>query len=141
LPSVPGFQSSRHGVRLCRTCAQVHKMNLGLKTRGSGAYRRASAVTMFDALREVDNGVAVRLWVVPGAKDTKIDGYDNWKKSIKFKTTEPPERGKANRSILAFFSSLTGRKTALQSGARSKQKEVLVLGATLKEVSDALKQT
>jgi uncharacterized protein (TIGR00251 family) len=93
---------------------------------------------MFDALREVDNGVVVRLWVVPGAKDTRIDGYDNWKKSIKFKTTEPPERDKANRSILEFFSSLTGRKTALQSGARSKQKEVLVLGATLKEVVQAL---
>ena len=93
---------------------------------------------MFDALREVDNGVVVRLWVVPGAKHTGIDGYDNWKKSIKFKTTEPPEKDKANRSILEFFSSLTGKKTALQSGARSKKKEVLVLGATLKEIVQAL---
>lgn len=93
----------------------------------------------YDALREVENGVVIRLRVVPGASKTALDGYDNWKKSLKFKTTEPAERGKANRSVLEFFENLTGRKTALSSGVKSRSKEILVLGATLKEVSDKLK--
>ncbi len=93
---------------------------------------------MLDAFREAGNGTVVRLWVVPGASKTAIDGYDTWKKSIKFKTKEPAEKDKANRSILEFFAALTGKKTALSSGARSKNKDVLVLGATQKELSKAL---
>jgi uncharacterized protein (TIGR00251 family) len=93
---------------------------------------------MLQALREADGGVIIRLRVVPGAKKTALDGYDTWKKSLKFKTSEPAEKDKANRSILDFFNSLFGRKTALLSGARSKDKEILVFGATLKEVSEAL---
>jgi len=96
---------------------------------------------MFDALREVEDGVAIRVWVVPGASKTALDGYDIWKKSLKFKTAEPAKKDAANRSLLGFFSSLLSRQTALKSGARSKQKEVLVLGATLKEVSDSLNKT
>lgn len=95
---------------------------------------------MLQALREANGGVVVRLRVVPGAKKTALDGYDPWKKSLKFKTIEPAEKDKANRSILDFFNSLLGGKTALVSGARSKDKEILVLGATLKEVSEALQK-
>jgi hypothetical protein len=93
---------------------------------------------MHNALREVENGVILRLWVVPNASKTSLDGYDNWKKSIKFKTTEPAEKDKANRSILEFFGSLFGKKTVLVSGPKSKQKEVLVLDATLQEVLEKL---
>ena len=93
---------------------------------------------MLDALREVENGVVVRLWVLPGAKKTAIDGYDNWRKSLKFKTKEPAQKDAANRSLLEFFESLLGKETVLETGARSRQKEVLVLGATLKEVSGIL---
>ena len=95
---------------------------------------------MLDALREVENGVVVRLWVVPGASKTGIDGYDSWKKSIKFKTKEPAEKDKANRSIVGFFKTLTGKEAALSGGARSKNKEVLVLGATQKELFKALEE-
>ena len=95
---------------------------------------------MLDALREVEKGVVVKLWVVPGASRTAIDEYDNWKGSIKFKTKEPAKNDAANRSILEFFGSLIGKKTVLMTGARSKSKEILVLGATLKEVTQALKK-
>ena len=80
----------------------------------------------------------MRLWVVPGASQTALGEYDIWKKSLKFKTSEPAEKDKANRSILVFFESLFGKRTLLVSGARSKQKEVLVLGATQKEVLNTL---
>jgi len=95
---------------------------------------------MSDALKEVEKGVVIKLWVVPGASKTTIDEYDNWKKSLKFKTKEPPKNNAANRSILEFFGSLCGKKAVLLSGLRSKNKEVLILGATLKEVSDILKK-
>lgn len=93
---------------------------------------------MLDALREVEDGVIIRLWVVPGASKTAIDGYDNWKRSLKFKTKEPAQNNAANLSILEFFGSLFGKKAVIKTGGKSKQKEVLVLGATLKEVSGAL---
>jgi uncharacterized protein (TIGR00251 family) len=94
---------------------------------------------MLDALREVEDGVVVRLWVMPGASETAVDEYDDWRKSLKFKTKEPAQKDAANRSVLGFFSSLLGKKTVLQKGARSRQKEVLVLGATLKEVSGKIR--
>jgi len=101
-------------------------------------YWRENVINMSDALREVKNGVVVRIRAVPGASKTALDGYDEWKKSLKFKTVEPAEKDKANRSVLDFFSSLTGRDTVLLCGARSRDKEVLVLGATLKEVREQL---
>jgi uncharacterized protein (TIGR00251 family) len=91
------------------------------------------------ALRVVDKGVVISLWVVPGAKKTALEGYDDWRKSLKFKTKEPPYEGMANRSIEGFFSSLLGKESVLLTGAKSKQKEVLVLGATLKEVQTRLR--
>ena len=102
--------------------------------RGVYYNKRASASIMHQALRVVDNGVAIRLWAMPGAKKTALDGYDNWRKSLKFKTKEPAINDAANRSIVEFFSSLTGKETVFTTGARSKQKEVLVLGATLDEI-------
>jgi uncharacterized protein (TIGR00251 family) len=95
---------------------------------------------MFDALRETDEGVVIRLWAVPGASETTLCEYDSWKKAFKFKTSEPAEKDKANRSILDFFETLLGKKARLISGARSRQKEVLVLGATLKEVVQTLQK-
>jgi uncharacterized protein (TIGR00251 family) len=94
---------------------------------------------MSDALRQVEGGVVIKLWVVPGANKTAIDGYDTWKGLLKFKTKEPAKNNAANRSILEFFTSLLGKKTVLMSGEKSKRKEVLVLGATLNEVSEKLK--
>lgn len=90
------------------------------------------------ALRVVDKGVVISLRVVPGAKKTAFDGYDNWRNSLKFKTKEPPQEGAANRSIVEFFTSLIGKEAILQSGAKSREKEILVLGATLIEVQNAL---
>ncbi len=95
---------------------------------------------MFDALREVEDGVVMRLRVVPGASKTALDGYDNWKKSIRFKTSEPADKGRANRSLLDFFNSLFGKEVVLSTGAKSRDKQILILGATLKEVSDTLKK-
>lgn len=95
---------------------------------------------MCDALREVENGVMIRLWVIPKANKTGIDGYDNWKRSFRFKTKEPPLDDRANRSTVDFFSSLFGKRTVLSSGRQSRQKEILVFGATLSETSSALKE-
>ena len=93
---------------------------------------------MFDAFREVKDGVVVRIRAVPSASKTALDGYDEWTKSLRFKTMEPAEKGRANRSILDFFASLTGREAVLLSGTKSRDKKVLVLGATLEEVRKRL---
>lgn len=93
---------------------------------------------MHQALRVIDKGVVITLWVIPGAKKTALDGYDAWRKSLKFKTKELPHEGAANRSIVNFFTSLFGKETVLITGAKSKGKEILVLGASLEEVQTHL---
>ena len=92
------------------------------------------------ALRVVNKGVVIRLWVLPGATKTTLVEYDNWRKSFRFKTKEPAQKGAANRSIAEFFTRILGKETVLLKGAKSRQKEILVLGATLDEVSKTLEK-
>ena len=94
---------------------------------------------MFDALRKAKNGVEVSICVTPNADRTALAGYDSWKRCFKFKTTALAEKNKANRAVLDFFQSLFGKDVALLSGERSREKTILVLGATLEEVSGKLK--
>lgn len=89
-------------------------------------------------LRVAKNGAVIRLWVIPNASETGPVEYDDWRQSFKFKTKEPAKDGQANRSILGFFSSRLGKEAVLISGAKSKEKEILVLGATLEELSKAV---
>jgi uncharacterized protein (TIGR00251 family) len=99
---------------------------------------RGPFMVMFDALRKAENGVQIGLWVQPGADETALVGYDEWKGSFKFKTSALAEKNKANKAVLEFFESLFGRKAALVSGEKSRDKKILVLGATLDEASDII---
>ncbi|MBN2518721.1 MAG: YggU family protein [Candidatus Altiarchaeota archaeon] len=95
---------------------------------------------MFDALRKAENGVEISLCVIPNADRTALAGYDEWKHCFKFKTNALAEKNKANRALLDFFQSLFGKEVALTKGERSRNKTILVLGATLEDVSDKLEK-
>jgi uncharacterized protein (TIGR00251 family) len=95
---------------------------------------------MHKAIRVVDNGVVLRIRVIPGASKTALCEYDDWRNSLRIKTKEPALKGAANLSLEGFFSSLFGKEAAIVSGARSKDKEVLVLGTTLSEAEERLAQ-
>jgi uncharacterized protein (TIGR00251 family) len=95
---------------------------------------------MSESIIKTENGVLVRLYVLPKANKTGLAGYDKWRHRFKFKTTSPPIEGKANESVLDFFESLLGKKVKLAGGQKSIKKKILVLDATLDEISDVLKK-
>jgi len=96
---------------------------------------------MLNALREVEKGVEIDLWAVPNADTTALVGYDEWKGCIRFKTTAPALKDKANKAVIEFFEALLGGKVELVKGAKSRKKTLLVLGATPGEVSDRLNRS
>jgi len=59
-------------------------------------------------LNQTEQGVEIRVKVVPGSSRTKIVGtLDDM---IKIKISAPPEKGKANQSLIAFMAKLLSVK-------------------------------
>ncbi|MBC7114378.1 MAG: uncharacterized protein PWR13_124 [Archaeoglobi archaeon] len=93
---------------------------------------------MRDAVKEVDDGVLIRISVSPKGKELRIPaGYDEWRKSIKVVLTEPPEGGRANRQLLSELSSIFGvpsERISIVRGERDREKIVRVEGISREEV-------
>ena len=53
---------------------------------------------------------------------TEIAGWDREKNALRVNVHAEPEKGKANREIIKFFSKLTKKKVKIASGLTSKQK-------------------
>lgn len=89
------------------------------------------------AIREVPDGAAVAVKVVPGSSRDKITGVLG--DSLKIATSAPPERGRANTAVGALLAQALGmdrRNVALISGATNPRKEFRVAGLT----AEALRQ-
>jgi uncharacterized protein (TIGR00251 family) len=104
----------------------------GLKLRYFCLYRKAQTSLgpplsqFFLATRQ---GYLLRLMVVPGANRTAVVGLLGDR--LKIRLAAPPERGAANRELLAFLArELKLPKTALRlaAGSQSRAKVVEVLG-------------
>ncbi|MCF7956284.1 MAG: DUF167 domain-containing protein [Phycisphaerae bacterium] len=59
-------------------------------------------------LNETEQGVEIRVKVVPGSSKTQIAGTLG--EMLKIKVAAPPEKGKANQSLIAFMAKLLGLK-------------------------------
>jgi uncharacterized protein (TIGR00251 family) len=85
--------------------------------------------------RDSEKGIQLTVKVVPGSSRTEIAGiYDDM---LKIKVAAPPEKGKANKALLAFLAKQLGlRKNALQitSGQTSVIKQVWLQGVTKEDV-------
>ena len=64
----------------------------------------------------------VKILVKTNSPKTEIVGWDNEKKALRVNVHAEPEKGKANREIIKFFSKLTKKKVKIASGLTSKQK-------------------
>jgi len=86
---------------------------------------------MFEgALREASGGVLVDVDVRPGAPETRITGYHEGRGALRVDVAAPPEGGRANRALAAFFRGLVrGCAARVVRGAGSRHKTVLVAGA------------
>ena len=59
-------------------------------------------------LNQTEQGVEIRVKVVPGSSRTQITGILG--EMLKIKVAAPPEKGKANQSLIAFLAKLLGLK-------------------------------
>jgi hypothetical protein len=85
--------------------------------------------------------VRFRLKVVPGASRTRIVG--EMEGALKVAVSAPPEKGKANRAVLALLAEALGvkaRQLRIESGAGSTYKRCLVSGTTIEQVQAALEE-
>jgi uncharacterized protein (TIGR00251 family) len=71
-------------------------------------------------------GVAISVWVVPGASRAAIDGLYGDK--VKIRVTSPPEGGRANEEAGRILESVIGRPVTLVRGMRSRAKVFQVTG-------------
>ncbi|NGX60671.1 MAG: hypothetical protein K940chlam9_00138 [Chlamydiae bacterium] len=68
-----------------------------------------------NSLPKVDGGYLLKVKVIPNARQTQVVGWEN--DHLKVKVTAPPEKGEANRAVIAlaphgaptFHSPLAGR--------------------------------
>jgi len=60
------------------------------------------------AIREVDGGVVFSVKIVPGSSKTSVCGLLDG--MVKIKISAPPEKGKANQSLVEFLAKKLGVK-------------------------------
>ncbi|CAB49423.1 DUF167 domain-containing protein [Pyrococcus abyssi] len=90
-------------------------------------------------LKEVREGVILRVIVKPNARENSIEGIDEWRGRIKVNIKAQPVKGKANRELIKFLSNLFGAEVEILKGETSREKDVLVRGVNLEEVKRRLK--
>jgi len=85
-------------------------------------------------IRETGTGVDVPLHVQPRARRDELAGFHNG--ALKLRITAPPVNDAANRSVIAFFSSLLDipkSRLEITSGLRSREKILHVHGISRAE--------
>lgn len=90
------------------------------------------------ALRQTGDGVLLDVVVRPGARETRIVGFDAGRGALRVDVAAPPERGRANRELLALLSKTVGGDVTLSRGASSRRKTVAVRGVPKQAVAAAL---
>ena len=90
-------------------------------------------------MRSISGGVEVAVKVVPGASRDRIVGPLG--ETLKIQVAAPPEKGKANRAVIALLAKATGlqvRQITVVSGPTSSRKKLHLNGVTLDAVRSAL---
>jgi hypothetical protein len=90
-------------------------------------------------LREVADGVTLQVLVQPRASRTKLVGAHDGR--LKVALAAPPVDGEANAALVEFLAKLTGlprRSLEITAGQTGRRKTVLLRGASLVGVSQAL---
>lgn len=84
-------------------------------------------------------GVILKIYVQPRAERTEIYEVDEWRGRLKVRIRAPPVGGKANREVEKFFSKILRAQVSIIRGVTSREKDLLIRGATEEEVRDRLK--
>lgn len=87
------------------------------------------------AVREVPEGLELRVWVQPGASRTEMVGVVG--DALKIRIAAPPQGGKANQALIEFLAELFGvpkSSVRLVQGQATRRKLVRIQGVTLADV-------
>jgi uncharacterized protein len=90
-------------------------------------------------VRETPDGVSLDVKVIPRAGVTKVAGIREGRLLVRLAAA--PVDGAANDALVAFLSEilkLPGRNIRVESGARSRIKQVRIAGTTVAQVSRVL---
>jgi len=86
---------------------------------------------------EKDEGLIINVFVKPRSKEFKVTFESN---EIVVYCTEEPVKGKVNRELIKGLQKLFGRQVELVAGFTSRQKTLLVRGATKSDLEHVLLQ-
>lgn len=81
------------------------------------------------------------LKVIPGASRDSIQWLDDSCTVLKVRVTAAPEKGKANKAVIAAIASQLGlpkSAVTIAKGTTSQQKRVVIIGLSEKEIRDKL---
>ncbi|MDH5373798.1 MAG: DUF167 domain-containing protein [Acidimicrobiia bacterium] len=80
----------------------------------------------------------IDVWVVPGAGRTEVVGMHDG--AVRVRIASPAEGGQANRALLQLIEGIIGAGSRLERGAKSRRKQVRVVGCGPATVADLLVQ-
>ena len=91
---------------------------------------RMARRSYIDAISSVKNEVHISIRVNPSRGTDVIRGFDPWRSRIIVDVSEAAAHGKANRKLIAFFTTLFPDSTAVEllSGEKSRDKKICVRG-------------
>lgn len=90
-------------------------------------------------LKEVKNGVQISIILVPNSESDRIAGLDPWRGKVKIHVKAPPSGGRANQALIDFLGNVFGvREIKIISGLHSREKVVLIMGVSKKEVEERI---
>ncbi len=98
---------------------------------------------MKDAIRQAEDGVILDLEISPGAKETKVCGYNPWRRRIEIKLSERAEKGRANAELISFLSGLfnvNSRNVQIIMGLTNSKKSVKITGVNAADILKVLTQ-
>lgn len=98
---------------------------------------------MKDAIRQGKDGVILDLEISPGAKETRVHGYNTWRRRIEIKLSERAEKGRANAELISFLSGLfkvNSRNVQIIMGLTNSKKSVKITGVNASDILKVLTQ-
>ena len=77
------------------------------------------------ALADTSDGVLISLQVTPGAKTEHL-GFDSWTHHVRMWVTAQPDKGKANKAVVAALKPIFG-PVRIVKGEKQRKKEFIAL--------------
>jgi len=90
-------------------------------------------------IEQTAQGLVLKVKIIPKSSTNKIVGWEN--EELKIRIAAPPEKGKANLTLIRFLSKflgLTQAEVVLLSGEASRHKRILLVQADYQKISSVL---